>query len=219
MNSNITPTNTPNSPKAEPMRKKTKIIKTVDLQAEIEKLKAEKEAMAKELEAARRGGQGRHTRKNNSNTATAIYKRDSERIAKKDFEGLTHITHTVNLGGGKTNVWTLEWNKLYETWEVVKSDNNYELGAPVPMLRENHKSLQAISTAHILRCYEAGWKHLCLTTCDKPIKDKKIIATLQAKGLPIPQVGDEWDCYGTVKAGKANSALNWTFVGDGWGSA
>ena len=162
----------------------------------------------------KKGAQGGSKRKNGKTSATAIYDRDYARIKGGDMNGLEFVRHTVNLDEVETSVWELYYNDMYKVWEVVNSEGT----TPIPMLRENHASFQAIATQHLLRCYEAGHTHLCEVTCEKPIKDKKILDYLKANNKPIPNVGDKWDCYGTIKAGKSNPKINWEFIGEGWGA-
>ena len=184
----------------------------------------ENEALKAKSKVATNSGQGGASRKNLVNSATAIYDRDSKRILKGiEMDDLEEILHTVEfkdftVGGQEnitaTSIWHLQYSPTYKTWEVVDSSGT----SPIPMLKENHKSLCAIATAHQLRCYEAGHKELCQVKCTKVPTDKKILETLRIAGKPVPKIGDMWDCYGTVKAGKANPKIAWTFVGKGWGS-
>ena len=200
-----------------------------ELQAEMDALRAELKVEMDALKAlkakskvATNSGQGGASRKNLVNSATAIYNRDSKRIHKEKLDDLEEILHTVefpNLSGGAnskicTSIWHLQYNPTYKTWEVVESSGT-EL---IPFLRENHKSLSAIATAHQVRCYEAGHKEVCRTECTKPIIDPKVLKSLRILGRPVPKVGEIWNTYGTVRAGKANPKIAWTFVGMGWGS-
>ena len=200
-----------------------------ELQAEMDALRAELKVEMDALKAlkakskvATNSGQGGASRKNLVNSATAIYDRDSKRIHKEKLDGLEEILHTVefpNLSGGAnskicTSIWHLQYNPTYKTWEVVESSGT-EL---IPPLRENHKSLSAIATAHQVRCYEAGHKEVCRAECTKPIIDPKVLKSLRILGRAVPKVGESWNTYGTVRAGKANPKIAWTFVGMGWGS-
>ena len=192
------------------------------MEAEMEALKAENEALKAKSKVATNSGQGGASRKNRVNSATAIYNRDSKRILKEKLDDLEEILHTVefpNLSGGAnskicTSIWHLQYNPTYKTWEVVESSGT-EL---IPFLRENHKSLSAIATAHTVRCYEAGHTELLKVKCTKVPKDPKVLKSLLILGRPVPKVGEIWNTYGTVRAGKANPKIAWTFVGMGWGS-